>query len=184
MTTYIYSRVSTVDQNSEQQGKLLAEKYAHDYIVEEKASGKDMERPKFQALVDKLTQGDTLIVYDISRIGRQAREVLEATESLKQRGVHLIIHTLGAIDITSPTGQMMLTVFSGFAQMEREMMLERQRIGIERAKAEGKYKGRSATNPEVVATAKRLVAEGLSVGQAAKQLKVGQSTMYRLLKEA
>lgn len=182
MTTYIYSRVSTEEQNSAQQAKLLSEHYKHDFIVEEKASGKNMDRPKFEKLLAQLKQGDELVVYDVSRVGRNAREILTVAEELKTRGVRLVVHTLGSVDVTSAAGGMILAVFAGFAQMERQNMLERQRIGIDRAKAEGKYKGRNPIGEATIATARRMRVEGASMDEVSKQLKIGVSTLYRLLK--
>jgi len=181
MTKYIYSRVSTTEQNSQQQAEMLNAKYKADVVVEEKASGKDMERPVLVDRLGKLKAGDTLIVYSVCRIGRNAVEVLGIAEDLKNRGVHLIINALGETDLCSPMGKMILTVFAGMAEMERETMLERQRIGIERAKAEGKYKGRKPTDEAMIETAKQLRANGMKTPDIAKQLKIGQSTLYRLL---
>jgi len=181
MTNYIYSRVSTFDQNSEQQGAMLLKKYKADVVIEEKASGKNMERPLLIKLLSDLKAGDTLITYSVCRIGRNAVDVLGVVEDLKEKGVHLIIDTLGNTDLCSPMGKMMLTMLAGMAEMERETMLERQRIGIERAKAEGRYKGRKPTDEAMVKTAKQLKNNGMKVADIAKQLKVGQSTLYRLL---
>jgi len=181
MTTYIYSRVSTVDQNSEQQAAFLEGKYQSDMTVQETFTGTTTERPQFQALLSKLVTGDTLIVKEVSRIGRNTTEVLEVAESLKLKGVHLVIDQLGGTDVTSPAGEMILTMMAGMAKMEREQMLERQRVGIERAKAEGKYTGRKALDEKVLTTAKALIANGLSKAKVAKQLNIGESTLYRYL---
>lgn len=184
MTAYIYSRVSTVDQNDEQQAQYLADKYQHDFIVTERFTGTTLERPKFIELLGKLTRGDILIVKEVSRLGRQTAEVLSLVQELQAKGVHITIDQLGGMDVTSPAGEMILTVMAGLAKMEREQMLERQRIGINRAKAENKYKGRKALAPEVIATAKGLLSNGMSKRQVAQQLKIGESTLYKYLSEA
>lgn len=181
MTTYIYSRVSTVSQNSEQQAKYLSGKYPNDIIIEETFTGTTTDRPKFQKLLGKLNRGDTLIVKEVSRIGRNTAEVLEVAESLKSNGIHLIIDQLGGMDVTSPSGELMLTMMAGIAKLEREMMLERQAVGIARAKSEGKYKGRKALDESVIDTAKALIAGGMSKSKVAKQLKIGESTLYKYL---
>ncbi|PTU77219.1 hypothetical protein DBO86_20800 [Pseudomonas indoloxydans] len=106
--------------------------------------------------------------------------MLELSENLKARRIHLIIDNLG-IDVTTPSGEMILTMMAGMARMERELMLERQRIGIEKAKADGKYTGRKALDPVVVQTAKKLVAEGMAKPAVAKHLKMGLSTLYKYL---
>jgi len=181
MTIYIYSRVSTVDQNSAQQAQYLSGKYPNDIIIEETFTGTTTNRPKFQKLLGSLSRGDTLIVKEVSRIGRNTAEVLEVAEALKANGVHLIIDQLGGMDVTSPSGELMLTMMAGIAKLEREMMLERQAIGIARAKSEGKYKGRKSLDSTLIDTAKTLIAGGMSKVKAAKQLNIGESTLYKYL---
>jgi len=181
MTTYIYARVSTDEQNSEQQAAYLASLYKHDFIVEETFTGTTTERPKFQTLLAKLTNGDTMIVREVSRIGRKTQEVLEVAEHLKARGVCLKVDQLGGMDVTSAAGEMILTVMAGLAKMEREQLRERQAIGIARAKAEGKYQGRQAVDPATIKTAKMLIEQGQSKVSVAKQLGIGLSTLYKHL---
>ena len=180
MTIYIYARVSTTDQNVQQQADYLAAKYKHDRIVMESFTGKSLERPEFSELVSKLKQGDTLIVKEVSRLGRKTSEVTGLIDKLKDNGVHLIIENLGGVDVTSPSGKLIVDVMASIAEMERVNMLERQRIGIERAKKEGKFKGRKQTNDGVIKMAKRLVVEnGLTKEAAAKQMNIGVATLYR-----
>ena len=180
MAGYVYARTSTRDQNVKQQAELLSEKYTHDFTVTEKFTGTTTDRPRFQRLLKKLKSGDQLIVREVSRIGRYAAEVLTVSEELKSRGVSLVIDNLG-IDVVTPAGNMVLTVLAGAAQMEKELLLERQAIGIARAKKVGKYIGRKPLDNCVIETAKKMVAEGMSKAAAAKQLKIGESTLYRYL---
>jgi DNA invertase Pin-like site-specific DNA recombinase len=180
VATYIYARVSTNDQDAEAQAAYLVGKYAHDYVVEENFTGTTTDRPKFKKLLADLNEGDTLIVREVSRLGRSSVEVLALAEDLKTQKVRLVIDNLG-IDITTPAGEMVFTMMAGMAKMERELMLERQRIGIEKAKAEGKYSGRKALDPVVVAHAKKLVADGMAKPAVAKQLNMGLSTLYKYL---
>lgn len=178
-----YARVSTNDQNVDQQAALLMDHYDIDvqHLVTEVFTGTTLDRPKFESLISRLREGDTLVVYHVSRLGRKASDVLHLVEDLQSRGVSLKIHELGGMDIASPQGKMVFTVLAGMAEMEREYMMERQRIGIERAKKEGKYHGRKATDPEVLKTAKILIDQGMSKRNTAKQLGIGESTLYRLL---
>jgi DNA invertase Pin-like site-specific DNA recombinase len=136
---YIYARVSTEDQNVKQQADYLADKYEHDSVVQEKFTGTTTDRPKFQNLLKKLNRGDALIVYHVSRLGRKISEVLEVVEQLQEQGVEVYVDQLQGIDITSGVGKLMFTMLSGLAELEKEQLLERQRIGINRAKEEGKY---------------------------------------------
>lgn len=180
MTTYIYARVSTNEQDTEAQADALKSKYAYDFVVEDVFTGTTTDRPKFKKLIGSLVEGDTLIVREVSRLGRNSVEVLELAQDLKQRKVRLVIDNLG-IDVTTPAGEMIFTMMAGMAKMERELMLERQRIGIEKAKADGKYTGRKALDPVLVETAKKLVADGMAKPAVAKQLKMGLSTLYKYL---
>jgi DNA invertase Pin-like site-specific DNA recombinase len=103
--------------------------------------------------------------------------VLQALES---KGVALRILNLG-VDTATPTGKLMLTVMAGIAEFEREMMLERQREGIAKAKGEEKYKGRKPSARTKADEAKALGAQGLSMGEIAKQLGIGKGSVHRIL---
>ncbi len=180
MTIYAYARVSTSDQNVEQQIATL-QKYTPDFSVTEKFTGTTVKRPKFHNLIRKLKSGDTLVVREVSRLGRKTSEVLTLAEDLQERNVNLIIDNLGELDVTSQAGNLLFIMLSGLAEMERESMLERQRIGINRAKAEGRYRGRKALDPAVIQTAKGLLAQGMTKKNIAGQLKIGESTLYKYL---
>jgi DNA invertase Pin-like site-specific DNA recombinase len=180
MTTYAYARVSTEDQNVEQQLAVL-QKYSPDYSVAEKFTGATIERPKFTKLISKLKKGDTLVVREVSRLGRKTSEVLNLSEELQERGVKLVVDNLGELDIASHTGKLLFLMLSGLAEMERETMRERQQIGIERAKAEGRYKGRKSIDKAVVDMAKELLTKGMKKKEVARQLNIGESTLYKYL---
>tara|TARA_R110002124_G_scaffold229799_2_gene394958 strand:- start:8261 stop:8815 length:555 start_codon:yes stop_codon:yes gene_type:complete len=180
MTVYAYARVSTEDQNVEQQLATLS-KHNPDYSVTEKFTGTTLDRPKFNKLISQLKSGDTLVVREVSRLGRKTSEVLNLAEELQSRGVSLVIDNLGQLDLASQTGKLLFLMLSGLAEMERETMLERQRVGIERAKAEGRYKGKKPLDKAVINTATALIAQGMKKKDVAKQLKIGESTLYKYL---
>lgn len=182
MTTYLYARVSTNEQDPDAQAEFLKGLYPHGVVVEERFTGTTTDRPKFQQLLANLQTGDGLVVREVSRLGRNSAEVLALAEGLKKRNIKLTIDNLG-IDITTPAGEMVFTIMAGMAKMERELMLERQRIGIEKAKVDGKYTGRKALDPAVVETARDLVKRGMSKTAVAARLKIGQSTLYKYLAE-
>ncbi|MGL1957870.1 MAG: recombinase family protein [Colwellia sp.] len=181
---YIYARVSTEDQNVEQQADYLKSKYIADAVVTETFTGTTTDRPKFNALLKSLKNGDTLIVYHVSRLGRKTSEVLDVVEELQNNKISVVVDQLQGVDITSGVGKLLFTMLSGLAELEREQMIERQRIGINRAKKEGKYKGRTRVDPEIIASAKALIATGLTKAKIAKQLGIGEATLYRYLKNA
>jgi DNA invertase Pin-like site-specific DNA recombinase len=179
---YIYCRVSTSEQNIEQQVDYLKERYEYDAVVCETFTGTTTDRPKFNELLTKLESGDTLIVFHVSRLGRKTSEVLETVEKLQRKQVAVFVDQLQGIDITSGIGKMLFTMLSGLAELEREQMLERQRIGINRAKAEGKYKGRNPVNDDLIKSAKVLLESGMTKQRVADQLGIGVATLYRKLK--
>jgi DNA invertase Pin-like site-specific DNA recombinase len=119
----------------------------------------------------------------LSLIGLRGRvaHLLSIVDQLNAKGASLRVLNL-SIDTGTPTGKLMLTMLGGIAQFEREIMLERQREGMAKAKAEGKYKGRKATalakEPDVL----RLKAEGLGASQIAKRLALGRASVYRILR--
>ncbi|MBN2068883.1 MAG: recombinase family protein [Opitutales bacterium] len=181
---YIYARVSTEEQNVKQQVQYLADKYEHDAVVSETFTGTTTERPKFRKLLKEVKRGDTIIVYHVSRLGRKTSEVLETVELLLSKSVSVVVDQLEGVDITSGVGKLLFTMLSGLAELEREMMLERQRVGISRAKAEGKYQGRKRIDPEIVQSAKTLLASGMTRQKVADQLGIGVATLYRYCHES
>lgn len=181
---YIYSRISTVEQNIEQQSQLLQKQYKFVEVFEDKFSGKTFDRPALQEMINKLQSGDSVVFYDISRIGRNTLDVISFCENMHKRGVKVIIHTLGGIDITSSTGRMVLTTLAAVAEMQRTEMLEKQRIGIDRAKVEGKYKGKQqsqATLDKCEQALEFISVNGMSKEKAAKAAGVGIATLYRYI---
>lgn len=145
MTAIIgYVRTSTTEQVAgfEAQLKELSEEGCTRIFQEQVSSVAD--RPQLRACLDYLREGDTLIVTKLDRLARNTQHLLEMVQALSVKGVALRILNL-SIDTGTPTGKLMLTMLGGIAEFERELMLERQREGIAKAKAEGKYKGRKPT---------------------------------------
>lgn len=184
MTDFIYSRVSTKEQNSQLQANELLKSYPNAIVFEEKRSGKSMtDRPIFQNLLNTVATGDRIIVRELSRLGRNTAEVLALFEELERRGVTVVIKEL-ELDSTSATGKMVLTIMASVSQMERELLLERQRAGIEEAKQAGKYRGKQV-NPVTIKKCKEAlgyVENGMSKEKAARAANVGIATLYRYLK--
>ena len=135
-----YVRVSTTEQNELRQVEALK---CHDiekwYI--EKVGAKTADRPKLKEMLDFVREGDTLYVESISRLGCSTKDLLNIIDTLTEKGVTLVSHKEN-IDTDTPTGKFMLTVFAALSQLEREQLKQRQREGIEIAKAQGKYTGR------------------------------------------
>lgn len=135
-----YIRVSTEHQETARQQEIMVN-YGVERIFSEKISGANTDRPQLKAMLDYVREGDTLYVESISRLGRSTKDLLNIIDSLTAKGVTLISNKEN-IDTNSPTGKFMLTVFAALSQLEREQLKQRQREGIEIAKAQGKYTGR------------------------------------------
>lgn len=187
MTTYLYARVSTKDQNLTSQVEALQSAYPEGLLITEKESGKSTSnRPLFTSLINDLESGDVLVVRELSRLGRNTKEMLDLFSELEARSVSVIVLNLGgqALDVTSATGKMITTIMFAVNTMERDVMLERQALGIATAKADGKYKGRAA-DPKTEIKCKRaveMIEKGLTKEQAAKAVGIGVATLYRYLK--
>ncbi|GLT15515.1 recombinase family protein [Vibrio algivorus] len=185
-TRFIYARTSTTDQNVKQQADYLLSKYSDAEVYTEQLSGKSTDRPVLNEVLAEVKQGDTIIVLSISRLGRTTSGVIGLVEDMKNKGVHIVVDDLGGIDVTSSMGKLVMTTLAAVAEMQRDEMLDKQRIGIERAKAEGKYKGKQQS-PETIKKCKealRYIEDNkMSKEKAAKAAGVGIATLYRYIKE-
>lgn len=137
-------------------------------------------RPELEAAIEFSREGDTLVVTKLDRLARSVRHMWEVIERLHARRASIRIVNLG-IDTHTPTGKLMLNILGGVAEFEREMMLERQREGIAKAKAEGRYKGRKPTARERAAEVMSLRASGLSMDAIAKRLAIGKGSVVRII---
>ena len=188
MTQFIYARVSTIEQNVEQQVEVLRKEggWSEASVYAEKMSGKGIDREELNSLRDVVTEGDSILVLSVSRLGRNTIEVLELIKEMKQKGVKVVVMDLGMLDVTSSMGKLVLTTLAAVAEMQRDEMLDKQRIGIARAKAEGKYIGKQV-NPKTIKACKAALVDiekGLSKEKAAKANGVGIATLYRYIKQA
>ena len=177
-----YIRVSTQEQNTLRQ-EVLMEALGVDQIYIDKMSGKNVERPQLKEMMSFVRRGDTVIVESISRFARNTKDLLELVEQLAAKEV-VFISQKEAIDTATPTGKFMLTVFGAVAELEREYILQRQREGIEIAKAQGKYKGRKAKKlPEFEAVYNRWKNGEITAVKAMSMLGISKSSFYRKVKE-
>lgn len=136
-------------------------------------------RDALRASMDYCREGDGLVVTKLDRLARSVRHLGEIVDELDGKSVGLRILDLG-LDTTNATGKLMLNVLGSVAQFEREMMLERQREGIAKAKREGKYKGRKPTALAKASEVSRLLGIGLSKRAVAEKLGISERSVYRI----
>jgi len=181
-----YARTSTSDQEAglEAQKRDLAATGCKK-VFEEMVSWVG-QRDQLDHALDYARADDTLVVTKLDRLARSTRHLLEIVQLLEHKGVALRILDFGGepVNTSGPTGKLLLTVFGAFAQFEREMMLERQREGIAKAKAAGKYKGRKPTALAKSTEVKTLRAEGVGGTEIARRLGIGRASVYRILADA
>jgi DNA invertase Pin-like site-specific DNA recombinase len=179
-----YVRCSTAEQNEARQMKMMEDQKVEKVFVD-KASGKNIDRKDFKTMMAFVREGDTVIVESISRIARNTRDLLSIISELTEEGVEFV-SLKESIDTTTPHGRFMLTVFGALAELERESILERQREGIEIAKAEGKYKGRKpiqVDDAKFRAVCARWRAGEITATAAMKESNLKPNTFYRRIKE-
>jgi DNA invertase Pin-like site-specific DNA recombinase len=176
-----YARTSTLEQVAgfeAQVAELMAAGCTR--IYKEQVSSVVKHRGQLEAAIDYAREGDVLLVTKLDRLARSMPHLLDIVGRLWAKGAGLRVLSAG-IDTTSSTGELILNVLGSIAQWERQMMLERQREGIEKAKGEGKYKGRKPTAMAKVDEVRRLRDEGVRPTEIAKRLGMGRTSVYRCL---
>ena len=179
-----YARTSTLDQKASIEAQVRDLTAAGcEKIFQEQVSSVDVpSREQLARALEFVREGDTLVVTKLDRLARSVAHLMTILDTLKAKRAELRILSMG-IDTGTPTGKLMLTVLGGVAEFELEIMLERQREGIAKAKAEGKYKGRAPTARAKAAEVKALRADGLGASEIAKRLGIGRASVYRVLGE-
>src|SRR5271156_1946329 len=138
------------------------------------------ERGQLEAALDYVRNGDVLVVTKLDRLARSIRDLCSIVDRLTAKGVSLRILGMG-LDTGTANGRLMLNVLGSVAQFEREVMLERQREGIAKAKGEGKYKGRKPTARAKAVAMRELAAKGETREAIAAHLGVSVRSVYRAL---
>ena len=178
-----YARTSTIEQVAGLETQLRElQSIGCDKIYQEQISS-IAERNQLKAAIDFVREGDVLVVTKLDRLARSVADLLTIVQSLEKKNVSLRILNLG-IDTNTPTGKLMLTMLGAIGQFEREIMLERQREGIARAKAEGKFKGRKPLDQGIIEEVLRLCETRITRKEVAERLEIGEATVYRVLKDA
>ncbi|WP_291344875.1 recombinase family protein, partial [Acidiphilium sp. 20-67-58] len=183
---FLYARVSTVEQTAENQ---IAEAKAAGFairpnrIITETISGSvaARQRPEFRRLLDRLEDGDVLIVTKLDRLGRSALDVRATVDALASLGVRLHCLALGGVDLTSSAGRMTMQVIAAVAEFERDLLIERTQAGVQRARANGKAIGRPASlTDDQKAAVREARGSGASVSSLARTYQVSRQTIGRV----
>ncbi|WP_149425271.1 recombinase family protein [Oryzomicrobium terrae] len=183
---FAYCRVSTTDQTTDNQvQEIKAAGFSIDpkRIVSECISGSTQAsaRPAFAKLLDRLEEGDILVVTKLDRLGRNAMDVRATVEALAQIGVRVHCLALGGVDLTSSAGKMTMQVLAAVAEFERDLLIERTQQGLTRAKAEGKHCGRpAALTEEQRAEVLQRLQQGEAVAALARDFNTSRQTIMRI----
>lgn len=183
---FAYCRVSTLEQTTENQRREIQAAgfdVRPQRFVEEHISGSvaGCERPGFLRLLDRMENGDVLIVTKLDRLGRNAMDIRKTVEQLAALDIRVHCLALGGVDLTSPAGKMTMQVISAVAEFERDLLLERTHSGIARAKAAGKRFGRPPIlSEEQKQTVTERLNAGISISAIAREFNTTRQTILRV----
>lgn len=173
-----YARVSTEEQNLELQKDSLV-KHGCQKIFEDQISGTRANRPGLDKTLEMLRDGDTLVVWKLDRLGRSVKQLVELIDKLQQRGVQFKSLT-DSIDTGTSSGRFFFHVMASLAEMERDLIAERTKAGLEAARLRGRKGGRKPKMTESkISSAKQLLANGVPPKDVANNLGVSIPTLYR-----
>ena len=181
--TFGYARVSTEAQNLDRQLDAL-KKHGVDHVYNEKLTGTKRDRPELVKMLERMTEGDTVVVESLSRLGRSTKDLIELTEIFHSKGVHLV-SLKESIDTSTSTGKLLFTLMSAIAQFERDVIADRTREGLNSARSRGRTGGRPKTNTEQVKKAVKLYkTRQYSIREIEDMTGVKKDTLYRSMQEA
>lgn len=176
-----YIRVSTVEQNEARQRAALKDCSIDKWFIE-KASGKDMNRPELQEMLEYVREDDTVYVEEFSRLGRSTADLLSTVKAIESAGAKFK-SLKENFDTSTPAGRLQMTMMAAIAEFERDMILERQREGIAIAKREGKYKGRKAVSvPNIGDYYRKYMMRQGTKTSISKELGISRTTLDKLFK--
>jgi len=179
---YGYARVSTKEQNTETQEEALR-RAGCSRIYRDIASGAVSERFGLEQCLADLSDGDTLIVWKLDRLGRSLPHLVQVVTLLKEKGVGFKSLTEGVVDTTNPAGELIFSIFAALAQFERGLIRERTQAGLVAAREKGNIGGRpiiTQSDKKVLLT-KEMASKGMKVKDICLALGISRSTYYRYL---
>lgn len=175
-----YLRISTDEQLPDRQ--ILGLKPVCDEMYVETLSASSKSRPMYRRALRRLRAGDILVVWDLDRAYRSAREALNEVHLLRSRGIGFLVYNW-PIDTTTPEGKFLLTVLLGAGEFERDLLSRRTKEGLKAARARGKTLGRprKLNAQKVVDARRRLATHEVTIAALAEEYEVGRSTLQRAL---
>ncbi|MBZ9996588.1 recombinase family protein [Mesorhizobium sp. BH1-1-4] len=179
-----YARTSTDEQVAGLEAQVAALKAVGCKKVYQEHASAVGYREQFDRLMERLEEGDTLVVTTMTRLARSVSKLLTLIEELESRDIGLIILDFNkgdSLNTRTPMGKLLITVMGGVSEFERAVMLERQKVGIAKAKVDGKYKGRKPTAMDKADQIVKLDADGLTRPAIAAKLGVSERSVYRAL---
>lgn len=177
-----YARVSTQDQSLDLQLDAL-DKAGCEIVYQEKMSGMKDERPELRKLLLYARKGDILVVYKLDRLGRSTKRLIELSEELEQREIELV-SIRDSIDTTTAVGKAMFKMLAVLAEMERDLISERTRAGLESARARGRSGGRPKKDKKDIEKALKLYdTEQYTVKEIEEMTSVSKATLYREIRK-
>lgn len=177
-----YARTSTTEQVAGFEAQVRDLKAAGCTKLFQEQTSSVAKREQLEAAIDYLREGDVLLVTKLDRLARSMRDLLSIVERVQAKSAGLRILAMD-FDTTTPTGRLMLQMVGAVAEFERAMMLERQREGVAKAKAEGKYRGRAKTAQAKAGEVEAALRAGEAPALVARKLGIGRSSVYRIMED-
>ena len=178
-----YARVSTTGQNLDGQTDLLTQNGC-ERIYSEKISGVKNERPQLDRMMDSLRSGDTVIITELTRLGRSVKELLSIIERIHEAGASIKSLRETWLDTTTPQGNLLFTIFAGLSQFERDLIRQRTKDGLEAARARGRNGGRPKASSSKIETALKMYDSKLhTIADITDATGISRATLYRAIEE-
>ena len=179
-----YERVSTDEQVVDRQHDQLAAAGCERIFTDIGQSGRKASRPEFDKCLEYLREGDALVVVELSRLGRSTKNLIELAETLRTRGIEMVILNLG-IDTSTPSGKLVYTMLAAVAEMEADLVRERTNDGLKAARARGRVGGRRAklTDAQAAEVRRLYAAKEKTVAEIGALFGITRESVYRYVRE-
>ena len=177
-----YARVSTEEQNLDRQLDSLKEAGC-EKIFQEKITGTKKERPELDKLMEQLTNGDLIILSDLTRLSRSVKDLFSLVDQIEKKGANIKSLKESWMDTSTPQGKLMFTIFAGISQFERDLISQRTLEGLAAARFRGRKGGRPKKDEKTINLALKMYQEKVcSISEITKATGVSKTTIYRYIK--